>query len=320
MARFRGNRTAFGAPGEQPRWSHADKDGIGTAFGTGGPVWFTIWHGILTEVYYPRVDCPQMRDLEFLFSDGDGLFLEEKRDLDYTIERMAPSQGYRVISRDPRGRFWLNKEIISESLRPCVLLHTVIHGDDETLKALKAHVLCAPHLDLGGEGNNAFVVEVSGRELLVSEKNKRWLAVYASCNFSRLSCGYVGQSDGYTDISKHRKMEFEFDEAKNGNVALTGELDLSKGREFTVGVAFGETLAGAVSVVFQSLGIPYKEVRRVFMDQWNTAANGRRPLEKTSSDRGHLFNASYNLLLAHEDKLYQGEFIASGTLRTGCRP
>ncbi len=178
-------------------------------------------------------------------------------------------------------------------------------------------MLCAPHLEGGGEDNNAFVVEVSGRELLVAEKNNRWLAVGASCGFSRLSCGYVGQSDGYTDLAKHHKMEFEFDEAKNGNVALTGELNLSNTREFTVGVAFGETLSSAVSALFQSLGHSYKERRQVFIQQWEAAKNGRKPLEKSSGDKGRLFESSYNLLLTHEDKLYQGAFVASLTIPWG---
>ena len=30
-------------------------------------------------------------------------------------------------------------------------------------------------------------------------------------------------------------MDYEFDHAANGNIALTGELDLSKTREFTLG-------------------------------------------------------------------------------------
>ena len=103
MAHFRGNNSAFGAPGDEPRWTHADKEGIGTAYSIGGRVWFTIWHGILTEVYYPTIDRPQLRDPEFLFSDGNGLFLEEKRDLDHQIERMSPSQGYKISSARSKG-------------------------------------------------------------------------------------------------------------------------------------------------------------------------------------------------------------------------
>ncbi len=300
-----------------PRWTHADKDGIGTSYSLGSRIWFTIWRGALTEVYYPTVDRPQLRDLEFLFADGKGLFLEEKRDLEYHIERIAPSQGYRISSRDPQKRFSFVKEIISEPMRPCVLLRTKFEDTEKFPEGLKAYLLCAPHLELAGAGNNAFVVEVSGRELLVAEKNNWWLVLGASCRFSRLSCGYVGHSDGYTDLANHHKMQFEFDEAKNGNVALTGEIDLSRTREFTVGLAFGESLPSAVSTLFQSLGIPYHTQRKIFTDQWSKAAEGRKPLENVSGDGGHLFHSSYNLLLTHEDKLFQGAFVASLTIPWG---
>jgi glucoamylase len=287
------------------------------AYSSGSRIWFTIWRGILTEAYYPTVDRPQLKDLEFLFSDGNGLFLEEKRDLPYQIERIAPSQGYKISRRDPKGRFSLAKEIIAEPKRPCILLRAKLEGDEEFLRKLKAYVLCAPHLEIGGEGNNAFVVEVSGRELLIAEKNNRWLALGASCGFSRLSCGYVGRSDGYTDLAQNRTMKFEFDEAKNGNVALTGELDLEKSREFTLGLAFGESLSSAISVLFQSLGIPYGEQRKGFIEQWKNAGSGRKPLEKESGDNGQLFHASWNMLLTHEDKLFEGAFVASLTIPWG---
>ena len=317
MAHFRGNKSAFGAPGAEPSWTHSDKEGIGSAYSKGSRIWFTIWHGILTEVYYPTVDRPQLRDLQFLFSDSNGLFLEEKKDLDYQIERLSPSQGYKITAHDREGRFSYTKEIIAEPERPCVLLHTQLEGNEAFLKSMQMYLLLNPHLGVGGEDNNAFIVEVSGRELLVAEKQNRWLVVGASCGFSKLSCGYVGQSDGYTDLARNGKMSFEFDEAKNGNVALMGELNLGKALDFTIGVSLGESLPSAVSCLFQSLGLPYKEQRKVFLQQWSKASEGRKPLEQTSGDKGRLFESSYNILLTHEDKLYQGAFIASLTIPWG---
>jgi len=265
-------------------------------------------------VYYPTVDRPQLRDLEFLFADGNSRFLEEKKDLEYVVERIPPSQGYTIKSHDKERRLSLTKEVIADPNRSCVLIRTRL---DTSLKTLKTYVLCAPHLEDGGSANNAFVIEVSGRELLIAEKMGRWLALGASCGFTRLSCGYVGSSDGYTDLSQHHKMTFEFDEARNGNVALTGELNSSGTGEFTLALAFGETLPNVVSALFQTLGLPYKERRQVFMGQWQSAANGRKRLGKASGDKGHLFDASYNLLLSHEDKLYQGAFIASLSIPWG---
>src|SRR5581483_2167241 len=149
MAHFRGNKSAFGAPGAEARWTNADKHGIGTAFASGSRVWFTIRHGTLTEVYYPTVDRPQLRDLELLFTNGGGLFLEEKRDFDCRAERIEASQGYRISSNDHEKRFSFKKEIITDPRRPCVLLHTKLEGDDQFLRTLKTYVLCAPHLELG---------------------------------------------------------------------------------------------------------------------------------------------------------------------------
>ena len=45
----------------------------------------------------------------------------------------------------------------------------------------------------------------------------------------------------------------EFDHAPDGNIALTGELDLTGTREFTLGLAFGNSQHHAVSTLFQSL-------------------------------------------------------------------
>lgn len=250
MARFRGQQSAFGSPGYEPRWTGADKEGVGTASSSGSHVWFTIRRGILTEVYYPTIDRPQLRDLQFLFADGNGMFLEEKRDLDYTVERLTPSQGYAIKSHARDMRLILTKEIIADPNRPAILVHTKL---DSPLKRLKTYLLGAPHLENAGTGNNAFIVEASGREILVAEKKNRWLALGASCGFVRLSCGYVGTSDGYTDLVHHHAMSYEFDEARNGNVALTGEIDLSETAEFTVAVAFGETLPNVVSTLFQTV-------------------------------------------------------------------
>ena len=69
MSSFRGDRTAFGAPGITPRWTHRSKDGVGTAYSADSRVWFTLWNGAISEVYYPTIDRPQLRDLQLLVTD-----------------------------------------------------------------------------------------------------------------------------------------------------------------------------------------------------------------------------------------------------------
>jgi len=66
--------TAFGQPGIPPTWQTARKQGVGTAYDRMSRVWFTLARGIVTEVYYPRLDTANLRDLQFLISDGQTFF------------------------------------------------------------------------------------------------------------------------------------------------------------------------------------------------------------------------------------------------------
>src|SRR5215470_15895673 len=106
---------AFGSPGIHPTWTTSSKDGIGTAYATSSRVWFTVAMGILTEIYYPTIDRPQIRDAQFLITDGETFFHEEKRDLPTTVVRLqSETLGFRTTSKDPEGRYTLTKEVISD--------------------------------------------------------------------------------------------------------------------------------------------------------------------------------------------------------------
>ena len=65
-------------PAPDPVWASARKDIVGTALGT-SRVWFTLAQGVLSEVYYPRIDIPQIRDLGFIIADGEGFWCELRR-------------------------------------------------------------------------------------------------------------------------------------------------------------------------------------------------------------------------------------------------
>lgn len=78
-------KEAFEKPGMEPRWTHSNKADVGSA---SSRFWFMILEGIVTEVYYPTVDRPQLRDLQYLVTDGKTFFHEEKRDLAVKMERI----------------------------------------------------------------------------------------------------------------------------------------------------------------------------------------------------------------------------------------
>ena len=318
IAKVRGERTAFGQPGIEPRWTHAAKEGVGTAYASSSRIWFTLWNGIITETYYPTIDRPQLRDLQYLITDGKDFFHEEKRHLKSLTERPWPhALAYRVTNSDPQGRYQIQKEIITDPHLPCILQRTTLRGDPQLLSQLRLYALCAPHLEVGGWGNSGYVVETAGIQILAAEKRGTWMALAATVPFSRLSCGYVGRSDGWTDLADNLQMDWEFDQAPDGNIALTGELDLNGNDRFTLGLAFGDGMHNTVATLLQALGIPFEEQLDRHVNQWARPTRKILTLERASGDGGNLYHASVTLLLAHEDKIFPGAFIASSSIPWG---
>jgi hypothetical protein len=72
-------RRAPGGPGIEPRWTHGAKVAVGSAYSTSSRVWYTLDAGCVAEIYYPTIDTPQIRDLQFLFTDGETFFHDERR-------------------------------------------------------------------------------------------------------------------------------------------------------------------------------------------------------------------------------------------------
>ena len=148
---------APGAPGIDPRWTSSAKDGLGTAYHTSSRLWFTLSHGIVNEVYYPHVDTPNTRDLQFLITDGETFCHEEKRDLDHLTEIPEPDALlYRLTNSDRKGRYRIVKEIIGEPHSSVLLMHTRLEILDPKLRGkLRLYALLAPHLKGTGQNNSA---------------------------------------------------------------------------------------------------------------------------------------------------------------------
>jgi glucoamylase len=311
------SRPATGGPGIKARWTRGAKDAVGTAYAVASSIWFTLSAGVLTEVYYPTIDRAQTRDLQFLVTDGKTFFRPERKmthEIDY-IE--AHALGLKITNTDSAGGYKIVKEIIADPHQECILINARLEGKPEALERLHLYVLLAPHLEGGGANNNGNVVEASGRQILTAHKNNTWLAMDTSSGFVRRSCGYVGSTDGWQDLSDNFQLDHEYDSVIDGNIALIGEINLGRGYEFTLGLAFGDSLHRAVTTLFQSMGVSYQEARERFIMQWTRASGHVLPLDKASGDGGKLYRASHSLIMAHEDKTYPGALIASLSIPWG---
>jgi len=273
---------------------------------------------VLNEIYFPTIDQPQVRDLQYLITDGETFFHEERRNLHAITEYLGEhGLGIRITNSDPGGRYRIVKEVIADPHQPVVLVHTRIEGDPAFLRTLHLYVLLAPHLGVGGWGNSGNVARIAGHDYLTAHKVGAWLALAATLPFVELSCGYVGATDGWQDLATNFKLDYRFASAHDGNIALTGEIDISKRTEFTLGLSFGRTLHRAVTSLAQSLALPFGEHRDRFLEQWGRACRHFHQLEQFASDGGTLYRRSRELLLAHEDKTYAGAIIASLSIPWG---
>jgi len=313
---------APGAPGIAPRWTAGAKDAVGTAYSVSNRIWYTLANGINTEIYYPTIDMPQVRDLQYLVSDGETFFHDERRNTISKTELIDPGAlGFRITNADPEGRYTIEKQIIGDPHLNCLLIHTKFNVAPEWQGRLHLYVICAPHLKIGGYHNNAVIEESRGHRWLLAYRDNFFLCLSTLAGFRKLSCGYVGTSDGWTDLSHNLKMDWEYDAALDGNVALTGEIDLSRGTEFTLGISFARSRHTAAATLLQSLCIPFETNLKSFLDQWHRTRKRLAVIDmshgKIDDAASALFARSINLLLAHEDKLYPGAMIASMSIPWG---
>src|SRR5947209_1358523 len=314
------NSIAFGAPGIEPRWTSSAKEGVGTSYHTSCRVWFTLSHGIVNEIYYPHVDQPNTRDFQFLISDGETFCHEEKRDLTHAID--YPERDclfYRLTNSEPGGRYRVVKYVFADPHQSVLLVHTKVEVLDESLRGkLRLYALLAPHIAGYGAGNSGWCSEVGNIKLIRAQRENVNLIMACTTGFSRRSVGYVGFSDGWQDLMDNFQMDWEFRTAEEGNIALTGEIRLPPTNEFTVAVAFGRSYQSTTAKLFQSLAEPFELHRQGYVRQWQRAVvNPKFDFSPDTSDGGGMYRLSRCILLAHEDKVFQGAMVASMSIPWG---
>ncbi|MBV9015263.1 MAG: glycosyl hydrolase [Alphaproteobacteria bacterium] len=301
---------APGAPGISPSWTSSAKDIVGTSLGV-ARLWFTLGFGIVNEVYYPRVDTPQIRDLGFIVAGPGGFWSEVKRNQNYTLRLLAPGvPAVQVVHT--HARYKLRLRITPDPRRDVLAIECRLDGDDE----LRLYVLLAPHLGATGYDNIATVERYGGRRVLLAEQGPFGCALAAADQHQadalrRGSAGYVGTSDGWQDFAKNGAMSWEYGAAGPGNVALMGELP----RRAILALGFGSSAGAAATLAISSLMQPFGNVLQQQIadwEGWQARCAERAPsmLDLPDAVRGQAVLSSV-VLRSHLDKTYPGAMVAS---------
>ena len=309
---------APGWPGIPARWTSAAKSGLGTAVSRNSRVWFTLSHGILNEIYYPRVDRACTRDLGFIVTSGQGYFSEEKRDADSDTYQVAPGiPSYRIRNTARDGRYRIEKEVLTDPWRDVVLQRVRFVPITGTLSDYRLHVLLAPHLANRGDNNTAWVGTYKGTPMLFAERMRHALALACSTPWRAQSVGFAGVSDGWRQLRDDGRLVETYARAENGNVALTGEIDLAAvDGTFIVAVGFGPTTMEAGQHALISLLEDFDRTDAEYVREWERWHDRLRagvPPEL----RTRLYHISAAVLRVHESKRVEGGIIASLSIPWG---
>ncbi len=301
--------TAPGAPGSAAVWTNGAKTGFGTARGLRSKVWYTVNAGKATEMYYPRIDTPSVRDSQLVITDGRTFTDREDRDTTHRT-RVLGGRGltYRVVNTAKSGDYRITKTYVTDPARSTVLVN--ISFRSLTGRPYEVYVLHDPALGDDGTDDTG-----GGRgATMLSSQPGMGSAVAAVPALTRISSGYLGTSDGWTDLRTDHHMNWTYVAPQPGNVVQTGETALTGQpghRHLTLAVGFGTTRRAASRVAHASLSGGFATVSTAYASGWRHYLAGLDQIPQSASRWKSLWRVSAMVLAASEDKTYRGGFVAA---------
>ncbi len=301
--------TAPGAPGGKALWTEADKDGYGTATGTRSKVWHTLDDGELTEVYYPDLDTPAFRDLQFVVSDGRTFAEREREHAEHAIS-LADKRSLTYRQVNTTSRYKLVKTYVTDPARNALLVD--VKFTSRTGKKLDLYALADPALSNNGDDDSG----ASAGSALVASDADAASALVAEPAFTRTSSGYLGTSDGWQDLRSDFRMDWAYDAAPKGNVVQTGRtaLDGVKHKHMTLVLGFGGSRASARDTARGALQRGYDRAAERYAGGWHRYLGRLKGRPYSARGLGTTYDVSVMTLAAHEDKTYRGAYIASPSM------
>ncbi|HYY31215.1 MAG TPA: glycoside hydrolase family 15 protein [Chthoniobacterales bacterium] len=322
--------------GSNADWLPANKSGFGTSYSTSSKVWFTLEGGRLSEVYYPRLDTPSVRNLDFVVTDGQS-FAVRAQDESTSTRLVNTAHGrkdhggwreqadaphsltYQIVNTDTANRWRLTTTFVTDPFRPTLLIDvkfTSLNGQTYQLylvyqPQLNNPVIAAPLNESGVTQGNALLA--TDAQMQVAS------ALVASPPFTETSNGYLGPSDGWTDLNQHYQLTAQSRSASNGTVVQTGRLPLSGlngSQDLTLALGFASAESAALHTANASLRAGFDKVSEEYAEGWAKYLDSLRdpPSSLSTKHERQLYAASAMVLAASEDKTYRGAFIASPTM------
>lgn len=292
---------APGAPGKDAKWANAGKEGIGTSNTRQSKVWFTLQGGVLTEVFYPTVDMPNVQVLQFVVVNPARPTVEtELEDANSQVKVLSDKAlSFRQINRARNGQWTISKTYTTDPQRNTLLIDVKFETQNP---ALDLYVYFDPSLNNSGMHDSAWT---HGPALIASDADK-FSALLSSGGFTTPTNGFSGTSDGMDQLKQSGRIRTAYARAENGNVVQLARINHPK--HFTLVLGFGQSAEQALSQARDSLRKGFIACRREYEVGWQSAGRG---LPEVSKKYRRQFRLAVMVLKAHEDKTIRGASVAS---------
>lgn len=320
-----------GWPGLSHHWLPALKQAVGTSYersGAASPVWFTVAEGVMSEVFYPHSDQAQVGYLEFVVTDGEKYFSEQRSGLSHENGVISENNKNSQVSYDGEGmtvhiqgedklRFYhFDQYIITDTATPTVRIHTQFKWNtpDGSPSGMRVFVIFKPAVNNSGALNLGTV----GPDGLFagSTSSSVSLALLSSAPWTTTSAGYIGFSDPRQDLFQHFHLTEPWRQVGAGNIALAGEVQVKPGPsfDFDLALGFGSSRVEAQTYASTFLNIPFEQARESYEQSWRSYLNDLQnsPLiPHTTMIESGFTKKSTQIIKIHEDKLKRGAIVAS---------
>jgi glucoamylase len=323
--------TASDGPGEAAAWTTGNKLAVGTSAEKTSKVWFTVAKGITTEVFYPRLDIPNMQDMQYIVTDGS-TFVDLERDATNHEISMPDEKAleYTVTNTDKRTtpKYKITNTYITDPSRDTLLVRTRFQSLDGS--SYQLYLLENASMAGGGANNNAwwdgtnFALMSSGTGTLFGSSTTvvSTLKVGSPNDFVGHANGYSGAaSDCLIELRQDKALKNQFDSvASNGNIVQCGEVgNVNADTTFTVAIGYGSDAASAVAAANGSLAAGFTDREAAYRGilpyggGWNGYVNAlRAAAASVASDtlRRRAYYVAAMALHAAEDKTFSGASVA----------
>ena len=318
-------------PAVRASWTTGNKLAVGTSAEKTSKVWFTVANGITSEVFYPRLDIPNMQDMQYIVTDGS-TFVDLERDATKHEISMPDEKAleYTVTNTDKRAtpKYRITNTYITDPSRNTLLIRTRFQSLDGN--SYRLYLLENPSMAGGGANDNAWwdgtnlALMSSGTETLFGSPTTvvSALKVASPNGFVAHENGYAGAaSDCLVELREDKVLNNQFDNiASNGNVVQCGEVgNVSADTTFTVALGYGSDAASAVAAADGSLAAGFTDREPPTAEFLRTAGAGTAmstpsarhlPAYRSDTLRRRAYYVAAMTLHAAEDKTFSGASVA----------